>query len=365
MVRPRTTSVELLNPSYGLYLDPKTGKRISTNSMLKTFKHCPKEAEYKYVHRLKPRLLGGPLKRGVWVHELLEDLHNGIDWRIRHAKLSAKFAEMLDEEKDYYGNMPVEIAGIMECYEWHYQLDPWIVIDTEFQLDAELPDGTILRGKVDGLVENSLGLWLVDHKTHRSIPDLRYRMLDAQSAFYIWLALKNKIKVQGFIWNYVRWKMPSTPELLKNGSRLSKTACDTDYVTLKRALETYERERGYKPSKEDLAWLNRLKGLQYRPGMPQESTFFRREVIEKDTDMLKRVILGNYTTSKRMHSYDFTNPDKVERNVDRGCSYCSYADVCTAELMGVNTLPIIKQNFIVGDPNDYYNDRAGDTPDKD
>jgi hypothetical protein len=28
--------------------------------------------------------------------------------------------------------------------------------------------------------------------------------------------------------------------------------------------------------------------------------------------------------------------------------------------MGTNLTPIIKQNYIVGDPNDYYQDRAGE-----
>jgi hypothetical protein len=42
----------------GLYTDDKTGKLISTHSMLKTFRRCPKQAEFKYVHRLKPRRLG-------------------------------------------------------------------------------------------------------------------------------------------------------------------------------------------------------------------------------------------------------------------------------------------------------------------
>ena len=54
-----------------LYPD-EDGVPILTNSMLTAFRRCIKQSEYKYVHRLKPRLLGGPLKRGTWVHALLE-----------------------------------------------------------------------------------------------------------------------------------------------------------------------------------------------------------------------------------------------------------------------------------------------------
>lgn len=31
-----------------------------------------------------------------------------------------------------------------------------------------------------------------------------------------------------------------------------------------------------------------------------------------------------------------------------------------AHIMGTNLRPLMKQNYTVGDPNDYYQDRAGD-----
>lgn len=363
--RPRTMSDQVKDPSYGLYRDPDTGHLISTHSMLKTFRRCPKQAEFKYVHRLKPRMLGSPLKRGTWVHSLLEEHHSGRDWRIVHAKLSTQFDNLFDEEKDYYGDMPTEIKVIMESYEWHYKDDPWKVLETEFQIETEFPDGTIYRGKVDALIENSFGIWVVDHKTHKVLPDQNFRLLDAQSALYLWACLRNKIPVQGFIWNYVRWKAPGIPEPIKNNSRLSKTITDTDYPTLYRALKKYQAERDYKITAEDRAWLARLKAQRYSPGNPQESSFFRRDTLEKDNAMLKRVALGNYVTSRRMHSYNFTNPDAVERVVERGCGFsCSYTDICAAELMGANIIPLIKQNYLVGDPNSYYQDKAGDVPEK-
>lgn len=361
-----TTLVQLSErPATGLYVDPVLNKRISTHSMLKTFRRCPKQAEFKYVHRLKPRMVGKPLKRGSWFHELLEIHHNGGDWRAHHAKLSAKFANLFDEEKDYYGDMPRELATLMESYVWHYKSDPWKVLETEFQIDTELPDGTIYRGKVDALVETQFGIFVVDHKTHARLPDHTFRLLDAQSALYLWACLKNKIPVQGFIWNYVKWKAPAVPTLIKSGARLSKTMGDTDYPTLYRALKKLQTENGYQLTPRDRELLGILKAQRYEWGKPQESAFFRRQVLEKDKDMLMRVVKENYHTSKRMHAYNFEDTDSVERVVDRSCTFnCSYTDLCTAQLMGANVRPLIKQNYIEGDPNDYYNDKAGDVPDK-
>lgn len=350
----------------GLYIEEDTGRVINTHSMLKTFRRCPKQAEFKYIHRLKPRLLGSPLKRGTWMHSLLEEHHAGRDWRDMHKKLSAQFNQMFDEEKDFYGDMPGEIGQIMRSYEWHYKNDPWTVHETEFTVEAEMPDGSIYRGKVDALIENQFGLWIVDHKTHKSLPDHNFRLLDSQSALYLWAADKMGIPVQGFIWNYCRWKAPSTPVLLKDGSRLSKSACDTDYPTYVRALKRYKEENPNfvitREYKERAEWLKRLR---YEPGMPQQSTFFRRDVLEKSPEMLERVFRENFHTARRMNSYDFSDNAGVERVVERGCTFsCSYTDLCTADLMGANTRPIIKQNYIVGDPNDYYYDKAGDVPEK-
>lgn len=348
----------------GLYIDD--GKAIATHSMLKTFRRCPKQAQFKYAMRLKPRLLGGPLKRGTWVHELLEDFHNGIDWRIRHKKLTYKFSQLFDEEREFYGDMPGEIATIMRSYEWHYKDDPWEVLATEFTIEAELPDGTIYRGKVDMLIRNKFGLWLVDHKTHKTLPDSTFRLVDSQSGLYLWACHQNGIPVLGFIWNYVRWKAPSVPVLLKDGSRISKSACDTDYPTFVRAIRKYNDENpNFKVTAEYKAMAKRLKDQRYKPGMPQTSSFFRRDVLEKSLEMIERVVAENFVTAQRMNSYDLSPGAPVERVIESSCRYfCSYKDLCAIDMMGGNLRPMIKQNYIVGDPNEYYQDRAGDVPEK-
>lgn len=353
--------------SKGLYFDPEAddgkGAVISTHSMLKTFRRCPKQAEYKYVHRLKPKRLGSPLKRGTWVHALLEAHHKGEDWRKVHAAYSYKFSQLMDEEKDYYGDMPNEIATIMRSYIWHYKNDPWEWIDTEFQLEAKLPDGSIYRGKVDSMIRNQFGLWLVDHKTHKTLPDHTFRLLDAQSALYLWAARENGLPVLGFIWNYIRWKAPTVPELVDRNRRITdRASIDTDYPTFVRALKTYKEQYPdtFVIRDRDRQRAQYLKSQRYEFGKPQSSEFFRRDVLEKDDDFIERVLQGNYTTHLRMHGYDFSNPDAVERVVERSCTFsCNYTDLCAAELMGANTRPLLR-NYTVGDPNDYYNDKAGD-----
>jgi hypothetical protein len=343
----------------GIYSED--GRMISTHSMLKTFRRCPKQAEYKYVHRLKPKALGKPLKKGTWMHSLLEAYYKGEDWMAVHTKLSRQFNQMFDEEKDFYGNLPEECLKLMESYLWHYRGDTsWKVVEVEFVLECELPDGSIYRGRVDMLVETPFGLYIVDHKNMRSLPDHGFRLLDGQSALYLWAALKSKLPVQGFIWNYLRTKAPSVPKLAYEGKaiqRLSTRSIETDYPTYVNELQRLKKEKGLGITAEYKAYAESLKKQRYQHGEPQLSPFFRRDTLEKQNSMLRRVATENFRTHKRMHSYDYSNRDAVERVVERSCNFsCSYTDLCTVELMGGNTRPLIKQNYQVGDPMDYYYD---------
>ncbi len=349
----------------GLYTDPDTGKRITTHSMVKTFRRCPKQAEYKYVQRLKAKRQGGPLKRGVWMHELLEDHHGGQPWRIRHGQLSAKFNEMFDEEKEYYGDLPDIIGKMMEAYEWHYAKDDLVVHETEVTLEAELPDGTIYRAKVDAIVENKFGIWLLDHKTHGRIPDLGFRLLDAQNALYLWVAMKMGIPVKGFIWNYIKWQLPAVPKLAyegKKNQRLSKVLGDTDFPTYTRALRAIKAAHPeFKITKEMLEKQAYLKAVQFNPeSNTQSSPFFVRSVLDMDKKMVMQVVREAYRTSQTMHEYDFDSA-AVERSPDRSCSFmCDYRELCQAELMGGNTRLLRRTLYNIGDPQEYYQDRAGE-----
>lgn len=329
--------------------------KVSSHSLLKTFRRCPKQSEYKYYRGLKRRAVSKPLKRGTWAHKLLEVHYSGGDWREMHLSLTDQFNELWDEEKEMYGDLPREMARMMRSYLWHYRMDHWRIHDVEFVLETTFPDGSIYRCKIDVLVEDQFGLWLVDHKTHAKLPDLTFRLLDAQSALYLWCALRNKIPVQGFIWNYVRTKPPTIPYITKFGN-LSKRRIDTDYPTAFVAL----KKAGLLQENKQL--LRLLQRQQFRPGEPQTSTFFRRDVLEKSVDMIKRVALENYHTAKRYHSYDFSRTDAVERVVSRSCTYdCSYTDICALELFGANPASIIKQRYeVVDNPMDYYDKEEAD-----
>lgn len=341
-----------------LYTDPETGQGISTHSMLKTFRRCPKQAEYKYVERLKPRILGRPLRLGTWMHKLQEVHGLGGDWREAQADMVKQWNKLFDEEKDEIGNLPAQTEALMTSYLWHYKADDWKVLESEFVLEVELPDGAIYRAKIDWLIEDQYGLWIVDHKWHKTLPNTDFRILDSQSADYVWAAIKNKIPVQGHIWNYGRSKVPTWPDQLKStGLPARWQGCETDYPTMVRWFRQYFDGKVPEPCKPKMRY---LKTLQYEQGTPQNSAFFKRVVLERDKAMLSRVAKEMYHTHKRMNEYDW-NPDAVERVPDRSCTFmCSYTDLCTAELLTGGRPVNWKSRYVTGDPMDYYFDDRQD-----
>lgn len=354
-----------------IYLD--NGKRVTTHSMLKSFLRCPKQAQYKYAERLKKRMLttrDKPLRRGTWFHELLEVHYEGGDWKERHRELTAKFSMLMDEEKEALGDLPTELYDLMRSYLWHYganKADPthgWKILGTEVTFETPWPDSEdgndIYRCRVDMLAEDQWGLIIVDHKSHKTLPGHTTRMLDAASPLYIWAARANGHPVRSFIWNYVRTKVPSKPEMVYVGTkreRLSTRAIDTDYPTFARAIKELKAKGHDIPREQYIEKARYLKSQRWEPGKPNTSPFFDRVELDKDDDQIARVVASAMRTRDRMHS-DYDDLEVVERVSDRSCTFmCDFNELCETELFGGNADFLRRKQFRVGDPLDYYHDK--------
>lgn len=351
-----------------LYTD-ENGTPVSTQSMAKTFLHCPREAYYKYVLGLRSKVSSRPLEVGKWMHSLLEAHYQGEDWEPVHARLSNRFQNLFDEEREALGNLPVQNAELMRAYLWHYG-DPkhkayhWKVHEVELKLEAELPNGHIFRGKFDMLVEDEFGLWLVDHKNQRRFPDWNFRMLDMQSPMYIWLLRQNGIPVSGFIWNYIRTSGFPEMKVLKSGKSFYAKSWDAenDYTHFARQFKL-AREKFPEFVREGVevdrarSRIAQLKAQRWSPENPAGNPFFRREIIEKSDGMVERALAAFTATSERMHSYDFSDPDKVERDIDTCKGFmCNYKSLNIADLVNGDSSMIQRQQYKKHDPLAYHDE---------
>jgi hypothetical protein len=354
------------------------GQPITTQSMIRAFRSCPREALYKYVERLVPKTVRKPLTRGKWMHALLEVYYRALAetgdvehadaaWKEEHRRWTSSYSKLFDEEKEMLGDLPREMSQLMSSYLWHYG-DPaysdwwWNVHETELTVEAELPNGHLFRCRLDLLEEDEFGLWVWDHKTHRREPDWEKRMLDEQGPLYIWACRQAGIPVRGFGWNYLVTESISWPKVIKDGSRFYANAGESDYPTyvaaVKQAIEQYGGKFLANPDHKKVVAhnLKRYKAARWKPGGMQTSPHFRRVMVEKDEGMIGRVLSAAVRTSDTMHSYDFSDPDCVERNVGACRSFiCDYASLSLMDLLKGDSEMIKRREYKrIDDPLAYY-----------
>lgn len=325
---------------------------VSTHTMLTSFGRCPRMAMYAYVDKIRPKTPSRPLKMGGWVHSLLEAHYKGENWKDKHEELLVEHESKFFEEE--LKDVPDSAYRIMRSYLWHYQLESkygWKVLEVELELEFTWPDGTTHKVKLDLLVEINGEIVIVDHKLRTQFPSHLQRLLDSQNLLYIYAAAKNKIKVSKFIWNYLRMKPPTIPQILKNGT-LSKRKIETDYITLRDVIEHNKIDK-----KEHTNELRALRAQYWRPGKDMsDHPFFRRIEWDKDIDTVKRLVKEMHRTHKDMRGYDFSDRDSVRRVRDNSCDYrCSYPLICSTEMFGGNVEQVLRNYYDVVDPLDYYN----------
>lgn len=312
-------------------------------SELKTFQRCPKQHEYKYIDRLVPKKKARPLYLGSWVHAALESYYTGGDWKIGHQLYLDDYNKLFEEERIGLETkrgkrgrpLPEIVTQIMKSYVWYRRNEGWTVkaVEQEFEVDTPLRiNGKIqpLQGIIDLVIEDEEGRWwIVDHKTAGTIPDASaFHAMDPQLMLYPWAAKQAwGWDIAGVIYNYVKSKSATIPQLTAKTGVLSKKKIVTDYPTLNRFL----RANGYDPHE----FRDILQPLR------KKSPFLRRYRLPREDHVTKEILLDSLATAKRIRE-----AKRRYRVITRDCAtMCAYHDLCRAELNGFDTTLMRQHNF--------------------
>lgn len=177
-------------------------------SELKTWRTCRMLHHYKYHECLEPRTKPVALKRGAWIHALLEAYYKGNDWREVHRALTDDFAMLMDEEREYYGDLPGTAETLMTLYEQAYPNDRTLEVELDFR-GFPLLQPVELKGRIDLVLEDSRGVWVVEHKTVSRMPSEDERIVNPQVALYIPVVEQQlQVNVNGVLWNYLITRIP-------------------------------------------------------------------------------------------------------------------------------------------------------------
>lgn len=298
-----------------------------SQSKIKAFRRCPKNYEYKYVQGLSRRTTPSQLARGVTFHEMLDAVAMGKDPMIPLANYRKEYNNLWNEEEGEYSS-PEDILSLFNRYRKFYaddELDYGGRSEIEVQVEHQ---GIVFKGIIDKLAKDRQGrIFVMDHKTHKLIPDESVRFSDIQTILYYWAARESGEKVDGVLWDYIRTKPPTKPELLKRGGLSRRKDADVDYDTL---LETI-RENDLDPD-------------DYREELERASkkVFFLRIKLPKPGEDLIKEVVGDFFHTAR----DIQDSTHFPRNMSRDCKMCSYYQICSAEVRGFDSESIRKMMFV-------------------
>lgn len=323
---------------------PKKLTIRSSFSRLKSWRSCKKKHDYAYNQLLRKKAPPVPLFRGNFIHEMIENQINHGDYSKVIKKYKKQFGSFFIEEREIYGDLIPESIRIVEGYfeRWgengglKYYTDKATGKKAEIKLEIDLAPGILFVAKVDAMPETKMGIWAADHKTHKNIPDEESRFSDIQLVTYCSMLPKaGHPKPVGVMWDYLRTKAPTIPEVLKSGELSKAKKIDTTPEVFLKAIKDHDLDP--KDYKDILASLEKSSKNKFfeRVWLPHPSKSLVSQIDHEILDTSKQIL-------------EFGTKIK-DRNMGRDCKQCSYYNLCHAELRGLDSKFIREKHYEVRD----------------
>lgn len=211
------------------------------------------------------------------------------------------------------------------------------ITEHEFELDVGTCKGEpiVFVGKIDELYllkhHGVKAITVGEHKTFSSKPNMNLLVMNPQKCLYAKAVqyfkgiLPDKVK-----WDYIKSTPASEPIWLEKSKRFSEAASTKiTPMSWNRACKAHNIL-----DPEVLA-----KGERYR-GNVQE--FFFQVELDIDPAMVDIIWDGFMFTAKQIIRYGEKNKT---RNVTKDCSWCTYHDICHAEMTGGDASYVITRDF--------------------
>jgi hypothetical protein len=297
-------------------------------SKVKAWRFCNKLYEFSVIRNLQPRRRAAPLLRGTILHEMLaaRDMKGHAAAVAVYVDYLEKYGKLFEEEREFYGEHFME--DIWRIYRGYLRTYPdgtaltWKVRATEGRVQTQLTPKILFEGHYDLRVFSNGREWLVDRKSHKVIPTAEERFNNFQLLLYAeaWNR-ENEEKVDGIIWDYIRTKAPTIPEVLKAGTALTRRAdLDTDLYTYRKAI----RDNGF----DEDGYAVYLKELAKRP----PDRFYARVPLPIPSKQMTKTVVEEFTQTAEM----MRTAKHFPRNATYQCSRCDFFKLCNAELSGIN-----------------------------
>ena len=334
-------------------------------SAVQAFRRCQTQYHYRYVERLKRKDKAPAPELGIILHDYLACYYKWLQADVpaieAHQtgllKISAdympeikRFARVAERvgQHDLAAELleiPGKASRIAERYylaRGQFDAERYEIIYVEQELRWQIRKSLRSDGRLDLVTQDRetgrVHLW--DHKSTANVPDEGYRMRDLQTLLYAEKLARESpadIEIDCVLWNYIRTKEPTVPEQLKAGGLTRRADLDS-------TLEVYSAEvtrLGLNPMDYDEQW-QRLAGREL-------SVFFPRieQVIVAQADVLLRDYIN---TAREIRRYRKAWADGIVepvRNLSMDCTWCEFATLCNAVILGGDESDIREMRFTV------------------
>lgn len=236
--------------------------RIIRTSDRGQFKRCRTMWDFgsKIRQNYEPYARIQPLDFGTAVHAGLEAYYNPETWghpvaqatyalqafykSIQDIQQKVKFADY-EIEQQFDEDRELGVAMLENYFTWAPSQDNFKPIFTEVEFKVPMSfwyNGHLIdfeyQGRVDLVVEDEFGYWIVDHKTAAQLAGVDWLPLDDQCGSYAWALQKMLgLDIRGVIYSELRKKAPHPPLILKNGQLSKNKQQDTSLEMYVKAIK--------------------------------------------------------------------------------------------------------------------------------
>lgn len=308
-------------------------------SRIQSYLGCPYSHWLRYVRRLEKKKPERPLYFGTDFHKLLEVRKDPDATAAAKAEMTDSFYSMpASWQGDLGENYIDDLLSIFADYQFLYK-DCRLptLTEQEFQLEVgkQGKEPIVFVGKIDELYllkkQGKKRIIVGEHKTFTNRPNMDtlvmnpQKCLYAKAVFFLKGILPEKVK-----WDYIKSTPAAYPIWLEKSNRFSGASSSS--ITPMSYLRACE-QRGITDPKE-LA-----NAEKYADNIPN---FFFQLELDIDPHMVDRVWEDYLYSAKQIIQFGEKN---TTHNITRNCAWCSYHDICYAEMTGGDPEYVVSKDF--------------------
>lgn len=306
-------------------------------STINGWRKCRQYYHLKYIEKLQAKRIARPLQFGTIVHRMKQAFAEGEDPFSVLKKIGLENMKLFRAEREHYGDIIEDIELLMTDYYKYYPPKSITYLArkgqfAEHKFELDLTNEILWTGMIDAFVQTPNKLkWIMEHKNHKVLPNEDDRWRNIQSASYTRaVETLGWFRVEGLVWDYIRTKPPTRPQLLKSGE-VSEKNLDSIPAAVGATLRIYKKDPKNYPKLMEQVTEN-------------QSRWFERIFTPTKKHVVDKVMSDFIDTAQEILKLSGKSKTKT---IGRHCSWCEMEPICRAELRDMDVDMVKEREFHV------------------